>query len=279
MPQSLKIFCLFVLVSLMCLAQAAPVQAIPPLPSSFYGTVKVNGQNVPDGTLVRALIDGQAYASAYTQTYQGDSVYSLDVAGDDSGSVEVEGGLDQDVIQFEVGGLSANQTGTWASGTNVALDLTVASTTPLATAQATPTKVFTQTPVALENIEPTHTATATGKPASENQPPPAATATQPPAQAATATLAPQATESAAGGEATTAAASHETPTAAAQAAAQVQSAAAVDEPTRLPPTAATQAPAKDAQNALSAWEIVKRVIGVLLIAVVVYVVLLRRKQI
>jgi len=275
MPQFLKIFCLFVLVSLMCLAQAAPVQAIPPLPSSFYGKVKVNGQNVPDGTQVRALIDGQAYASAYTQTYQGDSVYSLDVPGDDSGSVEVEGGLDQNVIQFEVGGLSASQTGTWASGTNVALDLTVASTTPLATAQATPTKVFTQTPVALENVEPTRTATATSKPESESQPSTAATATQPPAQAATATLAPQATEAAAGGEAAAATAIQETPTAAAHA----QDAGAVDEPTQLPPTAPAIAPVKDAQNALSVWEISKRVIGVLLIAVIVYVVLLRRKKI
>ena len=99
--------------------------AIPPLPSSFYGRVKFNGANVPDGTLVRALIDSQVCAEGRAQTYQGESVYTVDVRGDETGTAAREGGREGDVIQFEVGGILAEQTGVWHSGTNVELNLTV----------------------------------------------------------------------------------------------------------------------------------------------------------
>ena len=60
-----------------------PVLAFPSLPSSFYGTVKVNDANVPDGTLVQALINGKMIIENQTQTYQGDLLYSLDIPGHD----------------------------------------------------------------------------------------------------------------------------------------------------------------------------------------------------
>ena len=109
------------------LLAVAPALAFPPLPSSFYGTVKAKGANVPDGTLVRALVNGQAFAQARTQTYQGDSVYSLDVMGDDSSTTALEGGREGNKIQYEVGGAMAEQTGLWHSGTNVQLNLTVSA--------------------------------------------------------------------------------------------------------------------------------------------------------
>ena len=74
------------------LLQASPCLAFPPLPSSFYGQVKVNGSNVPAGTVVRAVVNGRTYAESYTQIYQGDSTFGLDVPGDDPGSSAVEGG-------------------------------------------------------------------------------------------------------------------------------------------------------------------------------------------
>ena len=108
---------------------------------------------MPDGTLVRALINGRAYAQARAQTYQGDSVYSLDVAGDDSSTADtVEGGREGDTIQFEVAGAFANQTGTWHGGTNVRLNMTVS-------AAAAPTALApTSAPAAVPTRQPTTTA-------------------------------------------------------------------------------------------------------------------------
>ena len=126
---------------------AIPALAIPPLPSSFYGTVQVDGQNVPDDTVVRALIDGQAYGEGRTQTYEGVSVYSLDVSGDDTDTAAHDGGREGDTIQFEIGGVLAGETGTWHSGTNVELNLTASDAGSLATPPPTPSPVPTQTPI------------------------------------------------------------------------------------------------------------------------------------
>jgi cell division septation protein DedD len=137
-----------------------PVLAIPPLPSSFYGRVQVDADNVPDGTLVRALIDGQVCAREHTQTYQGHSVYSLDVPGDDPDTPTRDGGREGDVIQFEIGGVLADQTGVWHSGTNVERDLSAESAGSLATPQATPSPVSTQTPILPSKPSPTPTTIA-----------------------------------------------------------------------------------------------------------------------
>jgi len=153
-PQS--ILFLFFLACLISLPVAAPVLAFPPLPSSFYGTVKVNGGNVPDGTLVRALIGGQAYAQARTQTYQGDSVFNLDVPGDDSSSTgAIEGGREGDTIGFEVGGVIAGQTGIWHSGTNVRLNLTVSGPGAPVVSLPTPTATFLATAPSSSQPAPT----------------------------------------------------------------------------------------------------------------------------
>ena len=136
-----------VLACLVGLLFVTPALAFPPLPSSFYGKVKVDGKNVPDGTVVRALVGGKVYAQARTQTYQDDSVFSLDVPGDDSSSTEVEGGKEGEAIQFEVGGVPASQIGTWHSGTNVNLDLAAKSSGPLETPAPASMPVPTQTAI------------------------------------------------------------------------------------------------------------------------------------
>ena len=76
----------------------AGVEAVPPLPSSFYGTVKLDGANVPDGTVVSAWIRGVKYTETQTLTYLGDSVYAVRVPGDDLETPEVEGGVEGDTI-------------------------------------------------------------------------------------------------------------------------------------------------------------------------------------
>ena len=105
---------------------SSPVLALPPLPSGFYGTVKINGKNVPDGTLVSATISGVQYAYTNSQTYQGNSVYSVDVPGDDPSTPGVlEGGVPGDTIVFLVNGAPANETAPWQSGKNIRNNLSL----------------------------------------------------------------------------------------------------------------------------------------------------------
>jgi hypothetical protein len=143
------------MVCLASLLDVVPVLAIPSLPSSFYGIVKVNNANVADGTLVQALIGGQVFAKGHTQTYQGDSVYALDVPGDDTDTIIKEGGRDGDTIQFQIGGVVADQTGTWRSGTNVNQGLSASSAATLTAPEATLTPVPTQTAILAVQLSPT----------------------------------------------------------------------------------------------------------------------------
>jgi hypothetical protein len=140
---------------------ATPVQAIPPLPSSFWGMVKVNGVDVSNGTLIQALVGEQIYAEGYIQVYQGDSFYALDVRGDDVGTTILDGAIEGDTIQFKVGGLFAEQTAVWHGGTNVNLDLTVISSESINTPQATPTSLPTQTAIIVvtSSVQPEATST------------------------------------------------------------------------------------------------------------------------
>jgi hypothetical protein len=105
----------------------SPNQAYPVLPSSFYGTIQVDGANVKPGTIIKALLENQVFAEGVTLMYEGTSVYMINVPGDDNYTQEIDGGREGEQIFFEVGGLVADQSGTWHSGTNVELNLTVTS--------------------------------------------------------------------------------------------------------------------------------------------------------
>jgi hypothetical protein len=187
MKQLIRISSLSLIVFIISLFIAIPVLAFPSLPSSFYGTVKVNAANVPDGTVIEALIGGQVYAEGFTQTYQGGSVYSLDVRGDDTDTAAQDGGREGDMIQFKIGGVLADQTGVWHTGTNVNLNLTVSSSETVATPQATPTPVPTQTAIVQNQPSPTPTANvqALSTPTTLVQPSQAATQPAQPSQIAT----------------------------------------------------------------------------------------------
>ena len=124
-------------ISLISLLAARPVLAFPSLPSSFHGTVQVNAANVPDGTLIKASINGRAYAEKQTQTIKGVSMYALNIPGDDPTTTDVEGGRDGDTIVFSIGGTEADQTGLWKSGTSIALNLSVSTHSTLIAPQDT----------------------------------------------------------------------------------------------------------------------------------------------
>lgn len=97
------------------------------MPSSFYGNIQVDGANVGPGTSFKALIGNLVFAETHTLIYEGSSVFTINVPGDDIDTPEVDGGREGEEIFFEIGGLVADQTGTWHSGTNVGLNLTVSS--------------------------------------------------------------------------------------------------------------------------------------------------------
>lgn len=146
---------------LLLFSQFNPVFAFPPLPSSFYGEVTFNNENVPDGTLVEALIEEKVYAESLTETYQGKSVYTIDIPGNDPGTKKVEGGAPGQTISFRVGGQQAEQTGVWQSGTNINLDLSAAAEEKLLPPQPTRTPIPTQTPITYEpQFTPTMTQAA-----------------------------------------------------------------------------------------------------------------------
>jgi hypothetical protein len=104
--------------------KSSPVNAVPPLPSGFYGTVTVNGAIVPVDLPITAWINGVQYAITDTLNYGSDSVYAISVPGDDPSTAGIiEGGTEGQTIVFKIDQFSANQTGIWNNGTNVPLNL------------------------------------------------------------------------------------------------------------------------------------------------------------
>jgi hypothetical protein len=120
----------FAIVAVLLFSNVPSALALPPLPSSFYGTVKVNNANVPVGTPIAALINGVPYATANAFLYNGDTVYTLTVPGDDPETQGViEGGVTGNIIVFRIGTrTTANETAPWQSGTNVERNLTASPT-------------------------------------------------------------------------------------------------------------------------------------------------------
>jgi hypothetical protein len=117
------------MVCLLSLFRAAPVLAVPPLPSSFYGMVKLWGSNVPVDTALSVRINGVSYAATTVTMYNGDTVYSLGVPGDDPGTPAIiEGGVVGDTVEFYIGGFKADQIAPWQSGSNAQLNLTASPT-------------------------------------------------------------------------------------------------------------------------------------------------------
>jgi hypothetical protein len=99
------------------LASSLPVQAVPPIPASFYGTVTVVGSTVPPDTVVSAWINGQNCGQGSVVYYDGNFYYQVDVLGYDSDSPGTAAcGHKEDLIKFHIGGLEAAQTARWYTG-------------------------------------------------------------------------------------------------------------------------------------------------------------------
>jgi uncharacterized repeat protein (TIGR01451 family) len=110
---------------LQTLAGVLPVRAAeaPPLPSSFYGAVTLDGADVPAGTPITAWVRGVQVAQAPSRTTDGDAVYVIDVPADDPATSQIEGGREGQAVLFKVDGYAAGQLGTWRSGVVTELNL------------------------------------------------------------------------------------------------------------------------------------------------------------
>jgi hypothetical protein len=113
-------------------------KAQPSPPATFAGTVKVDGQRVPDGTPVLALVNGNLCGESSREPGQkgtwtvdkdvadlgmhaGDSIYIMDVASD---SQTPGCGTEGATVTFLVNGQPTHEKGLWEAGFN-SLDLTV----------------------------------------------------------------------------------------------------------------------------------------------------------
>lgn len=141
------------LVGVLCVAlllSRLGVEAAPPRPASFWGTVRVNGEFAPSFVTVEARIQGITYATKQVQIVGSEVVYAIDVPGDVPETPGKEGGTLGEIIQFWVSGLQCAQTQTWEEGKRARLDLTATGTLPTLTptSTASPTATPTHTPAA-----------------------------------------------------------------------------------------------------------------------------------
>jgi hypothetical protein len=110
----LRLLALLAVVALVLFPAMAFAQGgAPQLPCAFHGTVQVNGQNVADGTVITAMIGNATQATTTT-----DSTYRIIIAQPEGMNYD---GL---TVTFKIGNATATQTGTWQTGSNVALNLT-----------------------------------------------------------------------------------------------------------------------------------------------------------
>jgi hypothetical protein len=112
----LRILALLAVVALVLFPAIAVAQNPPPLPCRFHGTVLVNGADAPVGTVIQALIDGNV-TKEYTLTAPG--TYALIIEEPEVGAYTNK------TVSFTVAGSAVTQTGTFESGSNFTVDLTL----------------------------------------------------------------------------------------------------------------------------------------------------------
>jgi PKD repeat protein len=96
--------------------------------SRFWGAIRVNGANVPEGTVVQAWVKVNGVltdvAESLTQLHLGQSVYAIEIQPYFTLTGTQPGGTDGVSVTFRYNGVDANQTGTWWNATDQRIDLT-----------------------------------------------------------------------------------------------------------------------------------------------------------
>jgi PKD repeat protein len=113
----------------------------------------INGAYVSDGTKISAWIDGNKYAEVGTFTFESKSVYTIDIPADNPDTAEKDGGEEGDNVVFKIGSDTADQTGTWHSGTNVEVNLTASTTPPAPTANFSGSPISGDAPLVVDFVD------------------------------------------------------------------------------------------------------------------------------
>jgi len=88
-----RIFSALFLAIALTLSNVSAAFATPPPPSSFWGTVTLDGAAVPAGTVISARINGIQYISSPVTISGGLAYYAFGVPGDDPDTLDIiEGG-------------------------------------------------------------------------------------------------------------------------------------------------------------------------------------------
>jgi hypothetical protein len=117
----------------------------PPNPAARYvGTVLVDGQKPPSGTVIEARVGATSCGVSSTYSQGSDQWYKVDVAALDPGA-NPNCGTDGASVTFYIGGKLANESGAWRNFDINIINLTYTSPTPTpaaspsASASASPT--------------------------------------------------------------------------------------------------------------------------------------------
>jgi hypothetical protein len=86
-----------------------------PVPCIYYGTVKLDGESIPEETQVLAWIDDTEWI-AQRWTEGGESWYGIEIPYDNPATPLRDGGAPGDVITFTIGDVPADQTALWQEG-------------------------------------------------------------------------------------------------------------------------------------------------------------------
>jgi len=96
----------------------------PALPCRFHGTVQLDNATVPDGTIIKAIIEGDTYTTSTPSVY-GNSTYAITIVPPKNVIY-----IDGTPVTFLIGNYSAIETGTWETGLNLVLNFTALSILP-----------------------------------------------------------------------------------------------------------------------------------------------------
>jgi hypothetical protein len=165
------------------LAQAQP-------PNRFFGVIKINDKEQPEGTVVEAYIGNNLCGSGKVENRNGQIIYVVDVLG---AGQKQNCAKDGDTVKFKVAGLDAKETSKYQTAAATHLDLTASGTpkniaqpTVLAPGQGgTPAPPPTFTPVPTQ--PPAETPAASSAPEGGGTPAAGESATPAPTETATPT--------------------------------------------------------------------------------------------
>ena len=119
----LRVVVLLAVVALLLFPALALADTPPEPPCRFYGTVIVDGAGVADGTVITAMIGGDQLTTATPAEGYSTSTYAIKIGVD---TEYTEGAT----VTFMIGDRAAAQTGTWAKGANIEVNLSAGQAGP-----------------------------------------------------------------------------------------------------------------------------------------------------